>query len=116
MRILVVDDEKIISSVLQRVLAKAGHEVAVGNHGMEAIRLINEATQPFEACFLDLLMPEISGATVLDLVRQKMPQARVFMMTAYGDVAVREDLINRGATKVLAKPFEDVTKIPELLK
>lgn len=116
MRILVVDDEKIISGALQRVLARAGHEVLVANHGVDAFRLVEEATAPFDACFLDLLMPEISGATVLDLVKQKMPTAKVFMMTAYGDVAVKEDLIKRGAAKVLAKPFEDVTKIPELLK
>ena len=116
MRILVVDDEKIISGALLRVLVRAGHEVSVANHGVDAFRLIEQATAPFDACFLDLLMPEISGATVLDLVKQKMPDAKVFMMTAYGDIAVREDLMKRGASKVLAKPFEDVTRIPELLK
>jgi len=115
MKVLVIDDEKIISGALQRVLVRAGHEVFVGNHGIDAIRLIEEATIPFDACFLDLLMPEISGATILDLVKQKMPAVKVFMMTAYGDLAVREDLIKRGAVKVLAKPFEDITKIPELL-
>ncbi len=116
MKILVVDDEKIISGALQRVLKRAGHEVAIGNHGSDAFRLIEESLEPFEACFLDLLMPEISGATVLDMVKRKMPAAKVFMMTAYGDVTVREDLIKRGAYTVLAKPFEDITKIPELLK
>lgn len=116
MRVLVVDDEKIISGALQRVLVRAGHEVAVGNHGIEAFRLIQEASAPFDACFLDLLMPEISGATILDLVKKNMPDAKVFMMTAYGDVAVREDLMKRGAVKVLAKPFDDITKIPDLLK
>jgi hypothetical protein len=38
------------------------------------------------------------------------------MMTAYGDMAVREDLLKRGALRVLAKPFDDIMKIPELLK
>jgi CheY-like chemotaxis protein len=116
MKILVVDDEKIISGALQRVLARAGHEVLVANHGADAFQLIESASDPFDFCFLDLLMPEISGATVLDLVKQKMPSAKVFMMTAYGDAGVREDLIKRGAAKVLAKPFENITSIPELLK
>jgi len=115
MKILVVDDEKIISGALQRILTRAGHEVTVANHGAEALRLLEEAPGPFGALFLDLLMPEISGATVLDFARQKMPEARVFMMTAYGDLAVREDLMKRGASQVLAKPFDDITKIPELL-
>jgi len=116
MRVLVVDDEKIISGALQRVLTRAGHEVSVGNHGIDAFRLIEEANAPFDVCFLDLLMPEISGATILDLVKKKMPDSRVYMMTAYGDVAVREDLMRRGAVKVLAKPFDDITKIPDYLK
>lgn len=116
MRVLVVDDEKIISGALSRMLVRAGHEVQVANHGVEAMRLVEEAAAPFDFCFVDLLMPELSGAVVLDLLRQRMPGATVFMMTAYGDVAVREDLIKRGAAKVLAKPFDDITKVPDLLK
>ena len=116
MKILVVDDEKIISSALQRILARAGHQISVANHGVEAMQLIESEKEPFDFCFLDLLMPEISGATVLDLVKKKMPSTKVFMMTAYGDVGVKEDLIKRGAAQVLAKPFDDITKIPDLLR
>ena len=116
MKVLVVDDEKIISGALNRMLTRTGHEVQVANHGMDAFRLIEEAELPFDFCFVDLLMPEISGALVLDLLKKKMPSATVFMMTAYGDMAVREDLMKRGAARVLAKPFEDITKVPDLLK
>lgn len=115
MKVLVVDDEKIISGALQRILTRAGHEVQVANHGVEAMHLIENAKGPFDFCFVDLLMPEISGSVVLDLLKKKMPAATVFMMTAYGDVGVREDLVKRGAARVLAKPFEDITKVPELL-
>jgi DNA-binding NtrC family response regulator len=115
MRVLVVDDEKIISGALSRMLTRAGHEVKVANHGVEAMHLIEDATAPFDYCFVDLLMPEVSGAVVLDLLKKRMPKSIVFMMTAYGDVAVREDLIQRGAARVLAKPFDDITKVPELL-
>lgn len=116
MKVLVVDDEKIISGALQRMLTRAGHEVQVANHGVDAMNLIEGSVQPFDFCFVDLLMPEISGATVLDLLKKKMPASTVFMMTAYGDMAVREDLMKRGAARVLAKPFEDITKVPDLLK
>lgn len=116
MRVLVVDDERIIAGALQRILTRAGHEAFTASHAAEAMRLIEEAPAPFDFCFVDLLMPEISGATVLDLLKRRMPAATVFMMTAYGDVAVREDLMRRGAAGVLAKPFEDITRVPELLK
>jgi DNA-binding NtrC family response regulator len=116
MNVLVVDDEKIISGALQRVLARAGHKVQVANHGLDAMHLIETAKEPYDFCFFDLLMPEISGSVLLQAIKKAMPQAVVFMMTAYGDLAVREDLIQRGAARVLAKPFDDITKIPELLK
>lgn len=115
MKVLVVDDEKIISGALQRILTRAGHDVHVANQGVDAMRLIEGAATPFDFCFLDLLMPEISGAMLLDMLKRRMPKSTVFMMTAYGDVGVKEDLIKRGAAKVLAKPFEDITRLPELL-
>jgi DNA-binding NtrC family response regulator len=110
--VLVVDDEKIISSSLQRVLSRAGHQVTVANHGADALRILSENT--FDLLFLDLLMPEIGGGDVLDFAKKRMPQAKVLMMTAYGDLSVREDLSARGAFRVLAKPFDDITQIPKL--
>ena len=116
MKVLVVDDEKVISSALGRILTRAGHEVTIANHGVDAMNIVESAKVSFDFCFADLLMPEISGAVVLDFIKKRMPHCTVFMMTAYGDISVREDLLRRGATKVLAKPFEDITKIPELLQ
>jgi CheY-like chemotaxis protein len=112
-RILVVDDEKIISTSLQRVLTRAGHDVTVANHGIDAIRAIE--CQTFDLIFLDLLMPEIGGGEILTLCRRVMPAAKVLVMTAYGDSAVRSELLARGATRVLAKPFDDITAIPALV-
>jgi CheY-like chemotaxis protein len=113
-RVFVVDDEKIISSSLQRILARAGHEVLTANSGIEAIRALSGLDR-VDALFIDLLMPELGGGEVLDFAKKKFPGAKAFMMTAYGDAAVKEDLLARGATQVLAKPFDDITKIPELL-
>jgi CheY-like chemotaxis protein len=112
-RVLVVDDEKILSHSLQRVLTRAGYEVSVANHGAEAIGLLQDGLKP-ELIFLDLLMPEIGGGEVLDTARKLVPAAKVLMMTAYGDASVIENLIVRGASDVLHKPFDDITKIPEL--
>lgn len=114
-KILVLDDEKIISMSLQRILQRAGHEVFVANHGVEAIRHMEESG-PFDLMFVDLLMPEIGGGEILDLAKKKMPNTKVLMMTAYGDSKVREDLFARGASQVLAKPFDDITAIPRLVE
>lgn len=113
-KILIVDDEKIISNSLARVL-KNEHQVVVCNNGIEAIKTI-ESIRDFEIIFLDLLMPEISGADVLVFAKKTIPKVKVFMMTAYGDQLAKEDLLTKGAAKVFSKPFDDITKIPEFVK
>ena len=113
--ILVVDDEKIIASTLERVLKRAGHTVTVCNGGIEAIQTL-QSQRPFDYVFLDFLMPEVGGSEVLDFLRAHHPTSKVIMMTAYGDQQTKELLITKGATMVLAKPFDDILKIPELLK
>lgn len=113
--ILVVDDEKLLSSSLQRVLTRAGHQVIVANHGAEALRLL-QAGEPPDLIFLDLLMPEIGGGEVLDAARRLAPKAKVLMMTAYGDASVIENLLHRGASAVLHKPFDDITRVPEQVR
>lgn len=113
-KILVVDDEKIISFSLQRVLTRVGHEVTVANNGVEAIGVLQ--SKKFDLIFLDLLMPEIGGAEVLEFAKKIHPDVKIFMMTAYGDQEARDDLLSRGAEKVLSKPFDDITSIPEMVK
>lgn len=101
---------------MQRILERAGHLVKVANNGLEAIQQIEEAkNDPYDLAFMDLLMPEIGGSEVLDIIRLKAPSTKVLMMTAYGDLSAREDLLRRGAILVLSKPFEDLTKIPDLV-
>ena len=115
MKILVVDDEKIISSSLERVLKRKGHLVHVANSGVEALIQLNE-NGPFDVLIMDYLMPELSGADVLSQCKIKYPKLKVVMMTAYGDQQVREELLSRGACQVIHKPFEDILKIPELVE
>lgn len=113
--ILVVDDEKIIASTLERVLKRAGHEVTVCNGGIEAIQIL-QTKNSFQFAFLDFLMPEVGGSEVLDFLRSHHPKTKVIMMTAYGDQQTKELLITKGAAVVLAKPFDDILKIPDLVK
>lgn len=116
-KILILDDEKIISASLDRVLSKNGFTVSAFNNGIQAVEQIKSNADNsiyFDLAFIDLLMPELSGGDVLDFLKKASPQTKVVMMTAYGDLNVREDLIRRGAVMVLAKPFDDIFQIPEL--
>ncbi len=113
-KVLVVDDEKIISGSIARVLLRAGHEVNTAGNGIEALETLQHSR--FDIVILDLLMPEIGGAEVLDWLHANVPATKVLMMTAYGDPQLKEDLHRRGATRVLAKPFQDILKFPLILE
>lgn len=114
-KILVVDDEKMIANALQRVLTKAGHLVFTAASGLEAISVL-ENQSGFDLIFLDLLMPEMNGSDLLEWLRMHRPSIRFIVMTAYGDQAARDALIQRGALQVLAKPFDNILSIPLLVQ
>ena len=116
-KILVVDDEKMIASAIQRVLQKAGHTVELAHNGVEAIKKL-ESTQPgtYDLIIMDLLMPEINGSDVLDWITIHRTGQKVIMMTAYGDNTTRQDLLKRGASDVLTKPFDDIMVFPKLVE
>ena len=113
-KILVVDDEKMIASALQRVLAKSGHEVKTASNGLEAIQLLEG--ENFSLIFLDLLMPEMNGSDLMEWLRVHRPQAKYIVMTAYGDQAAKETIMQKGAQLILAKPFENILEIPKLVE
>ncbi len=107
-----VDDEKIISHSLERVLRRAGHDIVVCNGGIEAVMLLKNDSN-FDFIFLDFLMPEVGGSEVLDFSKKLNPNIQIIMMTAFGDQQTKSDLLKRGASIVLSKPFDDILKIPE---
>ncbi len=115
-KILVVDDEKMIATVLTKVFLKAGHEVKTLNSGLEAIQwLQNPNDTDLSLAMLDLLMPELSGAEVLDWIHTNRKSTKVIMMTAYGDPEVRADLMRRGASMILSKPFDDIFSVAKIV-
>ncbi len=113
--ILVVDDEKIIATTLERVLKRAGHTVTVCHGGIEAIQTLQN-NNGFDFIFLDFLMPEVGGGEVLDFAKKNLANVKVIMMTAYGDQQTKDSLLTRGASLVLAKPFDDIIELPNLLQ
>jgi two-component system response regulator YesN len=121
--ILIVDDEQIIASAIQRSILRSemGSEcnISIANNGVDAISILQksvESGKQFDLVILDLLMPKLNGGEVLDWIQQYCPITKVIMMTAFGDPNTKNDLIQRGAKMVLLKPFEDILAFPKLIK
>ena len=101
-RILVVDDEPLITDSLRYSLQREGFEVSVAHDGAEALRLA-EADPP-DLVVLDLIMPKMDGLEVVRRLRAASA-VPVIMLTARGEEADRVAGLELGADDYLAKPF-----------
>ena len=102
-RILMIEDDQRLASMVRSYLAEAGHEVSVADDGERGLRFLDR--QPFDLVLLDLMLPDADG---LDLCRRIRAQSAVaiIMVTARGDITDRIVGLEMGADDYLAKPFE----------
>ena len=105
-RILVVDDEADISTILTVILRRAGYEVSSAADGLEAIEAIHR--QVPDLVLLDVMMPRADGLETLRRIREHGPSAHVpvIMLTAKAALTDKMKGFERGADDYVAKPFE----------
>jgi signal transduction histidine kinase len=103
-RILVVDDEPEVRSVLAAILEEGGHAVAEAASGAEA--LARCAREPFDIVLSDLSMPRMSGWELAAACRERFPAMPVALVTGWGDQLDPAQLERHQVRFVVAKPFE----------
>jgi len=105
-RILVVEDEQHLAEGLRFNIEAEGHEAVVAGDGEEALRLVLEGPQRFDALVLDIMLPGKDGFAVATELRAAGKYMPILMLTARGRA---EDVLRgfeAGADDYLAKPFE----------
>ncbi len=107
-RILVVDDERQITRMLRAALQSSGYEVAVAQHGLEALERIRE--QPPDLIITDLAMPEMNGVELTQAVR-RVSETPVIVLSVRDSEAMKIRALDEGADDYVTKPFS----MPELL-
>ena len=102
-RILLVDDDEDMRSLLADVLSDEGYEVIQAANGAEALVLLHR--EAFAAILLDKRMPGLSGMDLLPGLRVICPQTPVIVITAFGDAHTAAEGAEKGAFGLLFKPF-----------
>lgn len=103
-QILIVEDEKPISNLIQLSLSKEGYACTCVFHGGEAADLLE--THRYDLILLDIMLPEIDGFELMEYIRpMEMP---VIFITAKNAVADRVKGLRAGADDYIVKPFEIV--------
>lgn len=104
--ILVVDDHKPNRDMLARRLAREGYGVVIAEGGAQALALLS--TQTIDLVLLDLMMPEMSGIEVLEILRRDQAYLHlpVLMVSANTDSPQMVAALDRGANDYLTKPID----------
>ena len=104
-RILVVDDEPGIVTVLTTLLSGEGYDVAPTSDGVEAKRML-ESSEPLDLMISDIRMNPIHGMVLLGIARERRPTMPVLMVTAFDSEQAAEEARHGGAFGYVAKPFD----------
>jgi DNA-binding NtrC family response regulator len=112
-KVLVVDDEDVMRSLMVKILEKAGYKVITANGGFAARKILAE--QPIDLVLSDVKMPDMNGFDLLKEIKANYPQIAVIMMTAYADSYTIKDALIYGADEYITKPFKhyEVTVVME---
>ena len=103
-RVLVVDDEKNITFVIQAMLERAGFQVTAFNDSLMAMEAIE--SEEFDTVITDLYMPGPGGMEILRFCQKEFPQLPVVVITAFGTVESAVGALKTGAFDFITKPFE----------
>ena len=103
MKLLVVEDEKVLQSALKKGFTKLGYAVDTADDGEEALEYWFSSY--YDVVILDLNLPKKDGIDVLRAIREENADARVLILSARNEVEDRIIGLDLGANDYLGKPF-----------
>ena len=110
MRILLVEDDKVVRVTVRDALEDAGHAVMSVGDGTVAQAVLARAV--FDLLLTDVRLPGVDGFALLRTLKELQPGCIAILMTAYGQVDEAVTAIREGALDYITKPFD----IDELIR
>lgn len=105
MRILIVEDEKVLAETLKAGLERAGYTVDYVMDGELAERRITLYSKEYDLVILDWMLPSRDGLQICENIRKLKIKVPVLMLSARFDIKDKITALNAGADDYLAKPF-----------
>ena len=106
LEVLIVDDEPLIRWSVRHGLLRRGHHVVEAGDAAGALKALAADPERFDVVLLDYRLPDRQDLTLLSEIRRLAPRSAVWMMTAYGDQAMRSEAMALGVRAVVEKPFQ----------
>jgi two-component system, NtrC family, response regulator AtoC len=103
-QLLVVDDERLIRSSLERALSSLGHDTEAADSVATAAAALSR--KRFDVVIVDLKLPDGSGLDLVKRITAESPETKVVVITAHGTVDAAVSAMKLGAFDFVTKPFE----------
>ncbi len=108
-RLLVVDDDAEVRSLLERVLTKSGYQPTQASSGAQAMELLGR--QEFDVALVDIKLPDASGLDILRWARDTDTDTEFIVLTGNADVETAVEAMRLGAYDFIAKPWRNAELI-----
>jgi DNA-binding response OmpR family regulator len=104
-KLLIIDDDEPVLANLCYFLRDKNYDVTTASDGSEGLKLFEYDQQGFDLIITDIVMPKISGMSLISIIKKKLPDTPVIAITGWGEYPEAFAQESQ-ADKVLSKPFE----------
>ena len=105
LKLLIIDDDEHILAKLCYFFNDRGYDVTSASSGLEGLKLIENDQKGFDLIITDIIMPQLSGISLISIIKKKFVDMPVIAITGWGEYPEAFATESR-ADKVLSKPFE----------
>ena len=103
-KILIIEDDNKIRSILKEILEEKNHEVDEAADGVEGFKKLEQGA--YDLCLCDIKMPKMDGMEVLEKAKETEIGTNFIMISAHGTIDVAVEAVKKGAFDFLQKPFD----------
>ncbi|MCK5760974.1 MAG: response regulator [Candidatus Delongbacteria bacterium] len=112
-KILIIDDQPEILEILSEVIGILGHEVYAITSGKELDRIFS--AHDIDIVISDYQMPDMTGYEIAEIIKEKYPSVKVYIVSGYHSVLSSEKMSKYGVCGLLDKPFK-MDELEKILK
>jgi DNA-binding NtrC family response regulator len=103
--ILLVEDDQDVRQLTSTILKRQGYNLLEAQSGAEAMLVLASHEGPVDLLLTDVIMPNMSGSDLYELVAEKYPETKVLYMSGYTDNVIAHQGILKKGVKFIQKPF-----------
>ena len=104
-KLLLIDDDEPILANLSIFLRDKKYDVTSASDGLEGLKLFEKDPKGFDLIITDIVMPKLSGMSLISIIKKKSPNTPIIAITGWGEYPEALALESQ-ADKVFSKPFE----------